>query len=198
MKINTEKAVESFRSSFGMIRRDGAGDLLRWIENMTDFYTAPASAAYHLSFEGGLLIHCLNVRKNLDLLNTGFNLGLTDETVSVCGLLHDLCKVNFYRPIIKHRQNAETGKPEDFRGYGYDDSFPFGHGEKSVWYISRYMRLTDEEAMAINWHMGAFDDRVKGGCRSFNDAIGKYPIIFWLHTADMKASSLDERDWDKE
>ena len=198
MKINIDKAIESFRINFGMIKREGAGDLLGWIENETDFYTAPASAGSHLACGSGLLIHSLNVRNNLDQLNTSLGLGFSDETVSVCALLHDLCKVNFYKPVQKRRLNTETKAWETYTGYGYDDSFPFGHGEKSVWYITRFMDLTDEEALAINWHMGAFDDRVRGGSRSFNNAVGRYPLLLWLHTADMKASSLDEKDWDRE
>ena len=196
MKINIEKAIESFRINFSLIRRDGADELLKWIESETDFYTAPASAANHLACGSGLLVHSLNVRNNLDLLNNRLNLGFSDETVSVCGLLHDLTKVNFYIPIQKRRINTETGKWETYNGYAYDDRFPFGHGEKSVWYITQFMKLTDEEAQAINWHMGAFDDRVKGGSRSYNEAIGKYPLVFWLHTADQKASGIDERGWE--
>ena len=193
MKINIEKAIESFRINFSLIRRDGADELLKWIESETDFYTAPASAANHLACGSGLLVHSLNVRNNLDLLNHRLNLGFSDETLSVCGLLHDLTKVNFYIPIQKRRINTETGKWETYNGYAYDDRFPFGHGEKSVWYITQFMKLTDEEAQAINWHMGAFDDRVKGGSRSYNEAVGRYPLVFWLHTADQKASGIDER-----
>ena len=193
MKNNKEKAIESFRINFSLIRRDGADELLKWIESETDFYTAPASAANHLACGSGLLVHSLNVRNNLDLLNHRLNLGFSDETVSVCGLLHDLTKVNFYIPIQKRRINTETGKWETYNGYAYDDRFPFGHGEKSVWYITQFMKLTDEEAQAINWHMGAFDDRVKGGSRSYNEAVGRYPLVFWLHTADQKASGIDER-----
>ena len=193
MKINIEKAIESFRINFSLIRRDGADELLKWIESETDFYTAPASAANHLACGSGLLVHSLNVRNNLDLLNHRLNLGFSDETVSVCGLLHDLTKVNFYIPIQKRRINTETGKWETYNGYTYDDRFPFGHGEKSVWYITQFMKLTDEEAQAINWHMGAFDDRVKGGSRSYNEAVGRYPLVSWLHTADQKASGIDER-----
>ena len=198
MKIYIEKAIESFRINFAQIKRDGAEDLLRWIETETDFYTAPASAGYHLACGSGLLIHSLNVRNNLDMINTGLHLGFNSETIAIAGLLHDLAKVNFYSPIQKRRLNMKTGKWETYTGYTYEDSFPFGHGEKSLWYISRFMKLTDEEALAINWHMGGFDDRVKGGCHCLNDAIGMYPLVFWLHTADQKASSIDEKDWDKD
>ena len=159
MKINIEKAIESFRINFSLIRRDGADELLKWIESETDFYTAPASAANHLACGSGLLVHSLNVRNNLDLLNHRLNLGFSDETVSVCGLLHDLTKVNFYIPIQKRRINTETGKWETYNGYAYDDRFPFGHGEKSVWYITQFMKLTDEEAQAINWHSATCSTR---------------------------------------
>ena len=80
MKVNIEKAIESFRINFSLIKRDGAEDLLKWIETETDFYTAPASAAYHLACGSGLLIHSLNVRNNLDMFNHRLNLGFKDET----------------------------------------------------------------------------------------------------------------------
>ena len=46
--------------------------------------------------------------------------------------------------------------------YTVEDAFPHGHGEKSVYLIERFVRLKPAEAMAIRWHMGGFDDSVKG------------------------------------
>ena len=47
------------------IKREGADKLLDFLENKSDFFTAPASTRYHNAFEGGLLRHSLNVYKCL-------------------------------------------------------------------------------------------------------------------------------------
>ena len=43
------------------ITRDGADKLLDFLENKSDFFTAPASTRFHGACEGGLLRHSLNV-----------------------------------------------------------------------------------------------------------------------------------------
>ena len=59
--------------------------------------------------------------------------------------------------------------------------------------MNGFMRLTREEAIAINWHMGGFDKRVIGGEFSYQTAYKKYPIAVLLHLADVSASYLDEQ-----
>ena len=68
------------------------------------------------------------------------------------------------------------------------DRFPFGHGEKSVFLIERHMRLTDAEALAIRWHMGAFDDAARGGSRTLSAARAFSPLVYELSAADMRAT----------
>ena len=110
------------------------------------------------------------------------------ETVAIISLLHDVCKADFYRPQI-------TINPEGQQEikYGYDNKFPIGHGEKSVILIQKHIHITDEEIAAISWHMGAFDDRVKGGSRELSQVWERYPLAFLLHLADMEATWMDER-----
>lgn len=76
--------------------------------------------------------------------------------------------------------------------YTVEDQFPYGHGEKSVYLIERFMRLKTEEAVAIRWHMGGFDDAVRGGSFVISAAFEKYPLALLLHLADMQATYLDE------
>ena len=110
------------------------------------------------------------------------------ETVAIISLLHDVCKTNFYRPEeIKQEHGQQVIQ------YGYDNKLPIGHGEKSVILIQKHMQLTDEEIIAISWHMGAFDERVKGGSRELSQVWERYPLAFLLHIADMEATWLDER-----
>lgn len=165
------------------IVRDGSGALLEWLER-SDFFEAPASTRFHGSHKGGLVEHSLNVYNRFRCDNP--------ETKAICALLHDVCKVDFYKVDYRNAKN-DKGQWEKVPYYAVDEKFPFGHGEKSVFIINRFMALTDEEAMAINWHMGGFDDRVKGGSFALSGAFEKYPLALKLHIADMEATYFDER-----
>ncbi len=175
------------------VKRDGADKLLEYLNN-SDFFTAPASARFHLAEEGGLCRHSINVYKRLvQAVQAEYGADQTEfsaETLAVCGLLHDVCKVNFYS--VDYRNSKENGVWVKVPYYRVEEKFPYGHGEKSVFIVSQYMRLTAEEAMAINWHMGGFDDRVKGGSYSLSEAMAKYKLVLLMHIADLQASYLDE------
>ena len=77
--------------------------------------------------------------------------------------------------------------------FSVEDTLPYGHGEKSVYILNGFLRLTREEAMAINWHMGGFDARVKGGSYSLSEAFYRFPTCFLFHIADLQATYLDEK-----
>lgn len=174
------------------VRREGADKLLEYLSG-SDFFTAPASARFHLAEEGGLCRHSVNVYKRLAKLvadEYGSESPYSNETVAICGLLHDVCKVNFYS--VDYRNSKENGVWVKVPYYRVEEKFPYGHGEKSVFILSQYMRLTAEEAMAINWHMGGFDDRVKGGSYALSEAMAKYKLVLLMHVADLQASYLDE------
>jgi len=184
------------------IKRDGAAAMLYWLDSKTDFFTAPASSKYHLAQPGGLAVHSLNVYKRLLEITARDVFGGTDgalleeevrETVVILGLLHDVCKADVYHQETKRRKNPDTGKWEDCLGYTFRDPFPLGHGEKSLYLITRHMALTEEEALAIRWHMGAYDDAVKGGSRSMVEAMNLSPWVWRLQEADMCAAWIDER-----
>lgn len=183
------------------IKRDGAASMLYWLDS-NGFFEAPASSKHHLAQPGGLAVHSLNVYKRLLEITARDVFGGTDgallaedvvETVAVMGLLHDVCKVGVYHQETKRRKNQDTGKWEDYLGYTFRDPFPLGHGEKSLFLITRHMALTEEEALAIRWHMGGYDDAVKGGSRSMNEAMNLSQWVWRLQEADMCAAWIDER-----
>ena len=173
------------------IKRDGIEALLSWLE-ASDFFTAPASTKFHLSEEGGLCAHSINVYERLVRLceaewgEDGFN----RDSVAIIGLFHDLCKTNIYK--VEMRNVKENGEWVQKPYFTVDDSLPYGHGEKSVYMLSGFMKLTREEAMAINWHMGGFDLRVQAGSYDYSKAYNKYPLALMVHLADMQATFLDE------
>lgn len=177
------------------IKRDGADAVLSWLES-SDFFSAPASTRFHLAEEGGLVQHSINVFKNLAnevwLYERKTGQKYSPETVAIVALLHDICKANFYKVDKKNVKNAK-GNWEEVPYYTVNDTFPYGHGEKSVMMLMQLgLYLSTEEMMAIRWHMGGFDDAVKGGSYSMNAACEKYPLVVLLQVSDMKATYIDE------
>ena len=170
------------------ITRKGSKELLDWIQK-TDFFTAPASTKYHCACEHGLVMHSVSV------FNTLVEKHFDEETDSIesfaiCALLHDLCKAQFYKTSTRNVKNDETGQWEKVPYYSIEDSFPYGHGEKSVFLIERFMRLKLDEAMAIRWHMGGFDD---ANGYYVSNAYDKYPLAVKLHLADLESTYLREK-----
>lgn len=182
---------EEFLSIFSQhVTRPGADKLLAWLDT-TDFFRAPASTRFHGACAGGLLMHSLNVYHCLR--EHYFEPGDSEESFALCALLHDVCKANFYKPGTRNVKNEATGQWEKVPTFTIEDAFPYGHGEKSVFLIERFVRLKPAEAVAIRWHMGGFDDAAKGGCFAISQAYDAYPIAVKLHMADLKATYLMEK-----
>ena len=190
-----DKREEFLRIFDEKITREGAAELRAYLTE-SDFFQAPASMRYHCAYAGGLCEHSINVYRRLlrhveDEYGSDYQKIVPDESIAICGLLHDVCKVNFYRADFRNvKENGEwVRKPCFVR----EELFPFGHGEKSVFIVNRFLRLTGVEAMAINWHMGGFDSRAKGGDYSVSDAYCKYPLAVLLHVSDLEATYIDEK-----
>lgn len=178
------------------IHREGSEELLDYLMNKSDFFTAPASARFHGSYAGGLCDHSVNVFRCLEAYldrpraRDVYGLDYDMESVAIVALLHDLCKVGCYKAGTRNVKNETTGQWEKVPTFFYEDKLPYGHGEKSVYIISGFMRLSREEAMAIRWHMGFSgpeDERVVG------QALQQYPLAFALATADMEAAYFLEQ-----
>ncbi len=193
-------STESLKSEFieiykDKIKRDGADKLLDYLINKSDFFTAPASTQYHLSREGGLCEHSLNVYKCLcDYLarprvKETYGLNVSEETAAIAALLHDVCKTDCYIVSTRNKKDKVTGKWTEVPFYEFKDKLPYGHGEKSVYIISGFMRLTREEAFAIRYHMGFAGTE---DARSVGAAFEMYPLAFALSTADMEATYFIE------
>lgn len=151
---NHDRVVELLNS----VERDGISDLLKWLEE-SDFFTAPASRAYHGAYIGGLCEHSLNVYDEAKRLLSAYpEVEVSDETVIISALLHDLCKVNFYATEKRNRKNSETGQWESYDAFTIKEKFCYGgHGSKSVFLAQNFIKLTPTEAIAINCHMGSWD-----------------------------------------
>lgn len=155
------------------IKREGLEKVLAWLEQ-SDFYSAPASTQYHLSVEGGLCQHSLNVFHSMvELCNKYWNKEESDdniyngdsleqdgafnmENIAIVALFHDICKANCY---VRDFKNVKVnGKWEQQEYWKWDEQFVYGHGSKSVYILQQYMRLYIDEAQAIRFHMGGRED----------------------------------------
>ena len=193
------------------IKRPGSDDLLKWLED-NDFFTAPASSRYHLAVPGGLLQHSLNVYRNLNdlmIFHYGDQSPYPLESTAIVSLLHDICKVNMYKPTQRNQKTYDKAKVdaadknlvkhdgmgdyiwETVQSYEINEDFIFGHGEKSVYLINKFMKLTDEEAQAIRYHMSSWkhDD-----IQSVGKVYTTNSLAFFLHVSDEMATYLDEAD----
>ena len=185
---NRKRFEEIYKST---IKREGADKMWDYLTSASsDFFTSPASARFHGAYEGGLLEHSLNVNDCLnDYVNRERaknlnNMKFSDETIAIVSLLHDVCKINSYKPGFRNVKD-ETGTWQKVPTFEFDDNMPYGHGEKSVYIINGYMRLSREEAFAIRYHMGfsGVED-----ARSVGQAFEMYPLAFALSVADMEAT----------
>ena len=173
------------------VTREGSQQFLERLQK-TDFFTAPASSKYHCACLGGLVQHSVKVYQVM--MEKHFVQGAdSEESFAICGLLHDVCKAQFYKESFRNVKNEQTGSWERKPFYQIEDLFPYGHGEKSVFLIERFLRLKTSEAMAIRWHMGGFDDAARGGSFAISQAYEKYPIAVKLHLADLESTYLREQ-----
>lgn len=185
-----ERFIEIYKTN---IKREGADKLLEYLcSDACDFFRAPASTRYHGAYPGGLLEHSLNVYDCLcdylkrDRVRQKYGMDYSQESVAIVALLHDLCKVNFY--VETTRNVKEDGVWKTVPYYSIDDKLPYGHGEKSVYIASGYMRLTRDEAFAIRYHMGFAGAESVNAINNIGKAFEMFPLAFALSVADMEAS----------
>ena len=168
------------------LKRPGIGNLADWLKT-TDFYRAPASTRYHLNYPGGLALHSLNVFHRLQALVAAGLVALDPETVAISALLHDLCKAGFYGTETRNVKIDGEWRPVEV--WTVRDAFPVGHGEKSCYYIQRYIQLTEEEYAMIRLHMGPEPGKYPD---PFGACAAKFPGVAALHIADLEAAFLVE------
>ena len=200
--MDRQELITRFEAEMGKINRPGVDKLMGYIRG-SDFYTAPASTKYHLSCEGGLLQHSLNVLDALwgllyrngdgpwEYVVAGRAAAeIPTESVTLAALLHDICKTHFYTTSTRNVKNERTGKWEKQPYYTIDDKMPLGHGPKSAMIVKQYIELTTAEMYAIWWHMG-FNGNYENDTAA-GASFEKYPLALALYTADMMASRLME------
>ena len=188
-----DEFIEIYRSN---ITRTGSEAMLDYLENKSDFFTAPASAKFHGAYEGGLCDHSVNVYHCLrdyltrERVTDLYGLNYSEETIALVALLHDVCKIGCYKTYMRNVKGAD-GKWTQVPSYQFQDPMPYGHGEKSVYIINGYVRLTREEAFAVRYHMGFSGNEDKN---TVGAAFQKFPLAFALSVADMEATYFLENE----
>lgn len=179
---------EIFLNLCSKIQREGMPELLAWLED-SDFFTAPASTRYHGAYEGGLVEHSLNVYNELKRLTTIYpEINVTEESLAIIALFHDLCKVNMYSKEVKYRKDTQ-GKWETYDAFVHNEKLNYGgHGSKSVFILQNFIKLLPEEAVSINCHMGTWD----GENNVIAAAWEHCPLAWLLHVADESATFVKE------
>ena len=179
-----ETSAKRFEALLRQTGRRGIENVLAELEAL-GFFSAPASARFHGNYPGGLLEHSLNVYDEAMLVR--------DAQLGIVALLHDICKAEVYKEMEKFRKDKD-GQWEKYNAYGVDyTGFPLGHGEKSVIRLLRWgLEMTDDEIIAIRWHMSGFDLAFQSPeiRNNYNEASGKCPLLAVLKAADGLASHV--------
>ena len=197
MEMQRDKFLKIFDIQIG--ERDGKEALRDWLlSDECDFFTAPASTKYHGNYDGGLCEHSIDVyemavrleglyrediRKQYLVLNRPYDRDQFMESLAVAALFHDLCKVNFYKTKVNGRNTV----------FVVDEQLRFGgHGSKSVFVLSKYLKdIRDEEAIAINCHMGF--SRAEDNSISVSESFKNSPLAWIVHVADEAATFMLDR-----
>ncbi|MGL5972707.1 MAG: HD domain-containing protein [Oscillospiraceae bacterium] len=191
---NKDKFIQIYEE---FIKREGADELLDYLtSSKSDFFTAPASSKFHGSYEGGLCEHSLNVYECLteylkrQRVKDVYGLNYDEESIAIVALLHDVCKINLYKKTVRNKKDEDTGKWYQVDAYEVDDDLPYGHGEKSVYILSGFIKLNREEAFSIRYHMG-----FSGTEPIYNvgKAFSMYPLSFATSLADMESTYFLEK-----
>ena len=197
LEMQRDRFLKIFDENIG--EREGKEALRDWLlSDGCDFFTAPASTRYHGSYDGGLCEHAIDVwemavrleglyrediRKQYLVLNRPYSREEFMESLAIAALFHDLCKANFYKTKVSGKYTAFT----------VDEQLPFGgHGSKSVYVLSKYLKdLKDEEAVAINCHMGF--SRAGDSTISVGESFRWSPLAWIVHVADEAATFMLDR-----
>ncbi|MBQ0015755.1 MAG: HD domain-containing protein [Bacteroidales bacterium] len=202
MVIDIKKNKEEFIGLLQATNRPGIDNVIEDLDKM-GFFEAPASTVHHLNTEGGLVQHSLNTYRAAMAVYNGlqqYEPSLVNEvkpdSIAIAALLHDVCKSDIYYRSVRKRKNM-LGQWEDSEGYKVSyKSFPMGHGEKSVvLLLCSGLDMSDDEMLAIRWHMGAWGINMTSyeDTRNYDASRKLYPLVTIIQTADGLAASILER-----
>lgn len=185
---NTELNKCTFINLLKSTNRSRINNVIEWLKS-TDFFEAPASTIYHENYTGGLCEHSLKVYDNMIRLKKEFKFNISDESIIVMALLHDVCKVNIYTKDKKNQKIGQNWVTIDY--WKRNDDYPIGHGQKSIILLQKTeFILNDLEILSIAAHMNGYD---KSDLFNASNIYDKNELTIWLHLADMIATYKDRK-----
>ena len=170
------------------LKREGVDGLIECMEN-GGFFTAPCSGQFHLTKEGGLAEHSLNVFEKMLMVRDSLGVNIPDESVIICGLLHDLGKMGDHNKPNYVENILKSGKVSESKPYVTNPDLSYvPHEVRSIAIAQRYIKLTEDEEFAILYHNGLYTPLG-------NSYKGKEtPMSLLLHFADMWCSRVVENE----
>ena len=192
----TEENKKVFLNLLKSVDRKGIDALMEYLEAKTDFFTAPASTKYHNNCIGGLLAHTLNVYESFKSLLKLRNIEVSEESIIIISLLHDICKCNYY--VLEQRNRKINGKWEQVDVWSNTKSVspPLPHSYRSIRMLQSFLRLTPQEELCIYYHMGPYG----GEDYEYRSLLQKvntdYPETLLFYTADLFSTYLDEETYE--
>ena len=200
-RMAKQDKINLFESLLMSTGRTGMDKVIEYLRK-TDFYDAPASAKYHSNYDTGLLDHSLMVYnlaeaffEKMKMIDPELAVSIPEESIIVSALLHDVCKICFYRKTIKWKKNEHNDWMQ-YDGYEIEDSFPIGHGEKSVIMLLKLgLDINPCEMLAIRYHMGSWDGAMLTNDVKFSyqTAMNMCPLMTIVQNADSTSSLLFEK-----
>lgn len=199
-RMAKQDKINLFESLLMSTGRSGMDKVIEYLRK-TDFYTAPASAKYHSNYDTGLLDHSLMVYnlaeaffEKMKMIDPELANSIPEESIIVSALLHDVCKICFYRKTIKWKKNEHNDWMQ-YDGYEIEDSFPIGHGEKSVIMLLKLgLDINPCEMLAIRYHMGFWGESNIEFKIAMKSAIKMCPLVVLLQQADYAATMMFEKE----
>lgn len=182
--ISEKQIIKNRENILGLldfVKRDGTPDLAEFLEQ-SDFFLAPASTKFHSNYPGGLAEHTYETYMGFARRVKEYDLPVFPESIILSSVCHDLCKIGVY-----FENSLKGGKRSEYKPYKFEDTFPYGHGEKSVFIASKYIDLTPQESMIIRWHMGGDDPSWK----DYSESVEKlFPEVVFFQHVDKEVSIL--------
>ena len=199
-RMSKQDKINIFESLLMSTGRTGIDNVIEYLRK-TDFYDAPASAKYHSNYETGLLDHSLMVYsiaeaffEKMKLIDPELAITIPEESIIISALLHDVCKVCFYKKTVKWKKDEHNDWIQ-YDGYEIEDSFPIGHGEKSVIMLLKIgLDLNPCEMLSIRYHMGFFGESNVEFKNAMKSSIKMCPLVVLLQQADCSATMLFENE----
>lgn len=193
---NSEVLEETKRAYIELLRstkREGIEKLIDYLENKSDFFTAPASTKFHNNYEGGLLLHSMNVYQNFrKLLSLRPEIQVEEESIIIAALCHDLCKANYYTKEKRNRKVDDKWEAYEVYTTVKSPSIPYPHATRSIRFLRSFISIKHLEELMIFYHMGPYGGEDYEYKNLLQDVNERYPATLLFYIADLMASYLDE------